>query len=155
MSYLKCVIVYTEKNARRHGFNIGSADIRAFSFEKRRGVMNSWSKELYGSIAWQKCRRDYLNSKLYICERCPCGVASEVHHIIKLTPKNINNADIALGWDNLEALCEYCHKAEHKPKREVRYVFDDSGNILPPITEQPGDIFPPEGDVNITLRERA
>ena len=43
--------------------------------------------------------------------------------------------NIALSWNNLEALCQDCHNKEHhRSKRKKRYSFDENGNvILPPI----------------------
>lgn len=36
-----------------------------------------------------------------------------VHHKNYLNENNINDMDIALGWNNLEALCDTCHQHEH------------------------------------------
>ena len=66
----------------------------------------------YRSAAWRRLSRVFLLSKNYICERC--GQPAEIaHHRRYLTPRNINNPDISLNPDNLEALCMACHNAEH------------------------------------------
>ena len=54
-----------------------------------------------------------------------------VHHKIRLTPDNINNPTISMGWDNLKLVCMDCHAQEHKGNRSVRYRFDKDGNISP------------------------
>lgn len=97
--------------------------------------MKAWAKEFYNSEAWHSCRAAYLSSKGYLCERCarsgkiePAKIA---HHKVYLTELNITDPAIALSFDNLEALCQDCHNAEHH-HAETRYKFDDEGNILPP-----------------------
>ena len=53
--------------------------------------------------------------------------AEEVHHIIKLTPANIDDPEISLNLDNLVSLCHDCHAKRHaKPKR---YKIDDLGRV--------------------------
>ena len=85
----------------------------------------------YKSQAWMDCARAYRKSVGGLCERCkakgfivPC---EEVHHKIKLTPENINKPEIALNWDNLEALCKDCHLKEHRKKK--RWSVDAEGNV--------------------------
>lgn len=75
-----------------------------------------------------------------MCERCSTDeepiLAKIVHHIIYLTPFNINNPNISLNHDNLEALCQDCHNKEHHKKESLtNYKFDKDGNIfiIPPI----------------------
>lgn len=71
-----------------------------------------------------------------LCEKClEEGVitpATRVHHKVHLTPENVNNPDIALNWDNLEALCEKHHAAEHTEiygHRKKRWIIDGSGAV--------------------------
>lgn len=68
-----------------------------------------------------------------------------MHHKIHLTPELINNPRITLDWNNLELLCESCHKDEHKSdiyngknafianknrkEDRKRYYIDDNGNV--------------------------
>ena len=96
--------------------------------------MQKWNKHFYQSKAWRDCRESYLILQNYICERCG-EIAKIVHHKTYLTPKNISCPYLTLGHDNLEALCQDCHNAEHhgKPKA-YRYVFDEWGNVLRPPT---------------------
>lgn len=56
-----------------------------------------------------------------------------MHHKIRLSPANLSNPDVALNWNNLELLCEDCHKAEHKKrkkKRQKRYEVAEDGRLL-------------------------
>ena len=58
----------------------------------------------------------------------------EVHHKIQLTPENVKNPDIALGWNNLELLCKTCHEQE-KERRAKRWRIGKDGKVslrLPP-----------------------
>ena len=84
----------------------------------------------YKSGAWKKTRAAYIREVGGLCERCyKRGLivpAEQVHHKIKLTPENLSNPEIALNWDNLEALCMDCHQAEHKQKR---WRTDPEGHV--------------------------
>lgn len=98
--------------------------------------MKAWAECFYLSTAWEHTRAAFLLSKDYICERCgePAKVA---HHKRYLTKENINDQNITLNWDNLEALCQDCHNKEHHKRRPtLRYRFDKSGSILPPVRQQ-------------------
>lgn len=92
--------------------------------------MKPWAEKFYKSTAWQKTRYAYLVSKNFTCERCG-GRATMVHHRKHLTEQLINDPAMTVGVDNLEALCEACHDAEHKsdsPLREGMY-FDSEGML--------------------------
>ena len=54
----------------------------------------------------------------------------------ELTPDNINDPDIALGFDNLRYDCLKCHNEEHNGAKDcapglVRYRFDEQGELVP------------------------
>ena len=80
----------------------------------------------YRSAAWRRLSRAFLLSRNYICERC--GQPAEIaHHRRYLTPQNVNNPDISLNPDNLEALCSgnlekirNLSGAQEKQKQEKR-----------------------------------
>ena len=55
--------------------------------------------------------------------------AEEVHHIIEITPDNINNPEITLNPDNLVSLCRECHKARHGDGYVPRYKIDSMGRV--------------------------
>jgi Restriction endonuclease len=97
--------------------------------------MKAWARSFYLSTAWEKTRVAYLISQDYICERCG-EPAKVVHHRVWITRKNINDINIILSWENLEALCQDCHNKEHH-KKEIsrRYNFDKDGNVIPPIAK--------------------
>ena len=91
-----------------------------------------YAERFYKSTAWNKCRDGFLISKYYICEICG-DTATIVHHIIYLTPENINDPDISLNWENLEALCQDCHNKEHMGKYSATrddVMFDSEGNLI-------------------------
>ena len=86
----------------------------------------------YVSGAWIDCARAYREAHP-LCERClakrEISVAEQVHHKIRLAPENINDPSVTLCWDNLEALCGKCHKAEHRKVKERRWSVDDDGVV--------------------------
>ena len=97
--------------------------------------------KFYNSSKWRKLAKAYAESKGYICEVCrnkyakstivPFYKQFHVHHKIELTTENIDNPDIALNWDNLEALCQDCHNKEHHAAADTRrYKFDADGNVI-------------------------
>lgn len=79
-----------------------------------------FAKKFYSSKSWQTCRNEYIKSQHYLCENClKQGIykpAEIVHHKIELTPINIEYPEVALNFDNLEALCRDCHIAEHEDR---------------------------------------
>lgn len=94
-------------------------------------TMNDWSKAFYTSQAWADCRRAYRKSQGGLCEVCRAkGIAepaTEVHHVIHLSPRNIDNPEITLNWGNLRAVCHACHVEEHRSKK--RWKVDENGSV--------------------------
>jgi 5-methylcytosine-specific restriction endonuclease McrA len=80
-------------------------------------MAKEFARSFYSSKAWQDCRNEYAKRRHHLCENClrrgiyKPGVI--VHHIEELTPFNITNPGIALGFANLELLCRECHLREH------------------------------------------
>lgn len=107
-------------------------------------MARDFAKAFYNSRAWQVCRKGYVKSKVGLCEDClKRGIYTPgkvVHHVVHLTPANINDPSITLNWDNLRLVCQDCHAAEHA--EEQRYRFDEQGNVIscgsdgPPIPSQ-------------------
>ena len=89
-----------------------------------------WAKKFYNSKAWRTAREQALRRDCYTCKDCE-GRATEVHHIIELTPSNIHDNNIALNLDNLESLCHNCHNKRTQKESETRegYYFDDNGIV--------------------------
>lgn len=93
-------------------------------------MAKEYAKSFYESSAWKKCRKGFMQSKHYICERCG-GSAYIAHHKVHITPRNINNLNIILNWDNLQALCLDCHNKIHASSATIDGVtFDDEGNLI-------------------------
>lgn len=106
--------------------------LRALGTKKeRRDTTKEYAAAFYASKAWDDTRKAYMQQQHYICERCG-EPAKIVHHKRYISRKNINDASITLGWDNLEALCQDCHNKEHhRQRQQQRYAFDEDGNVLP------------------------
>lgn len=94
-------------------------------------MAKEYAKSFYNGPAWIKCKNSFMKSKNHICERCG-GVAYIVHHKKYITPKNINDTNITLNWNNLQALCLECHNIIHgDSKAMVEGVsFDDNGDLI-------------------------
>lgn len=94
--------------------------------------MADWSRAFYSSTAWAECREAYRKSQGGLCEACrERGIAepaTEVHHVVHLSPENIHNPEITLNWDNMRALCHACHVREHLAGR--RWRVDESGRVV-------------------------
>lgn len=98
-------------------------------------MAKEFAKAFYESDNWIRCRKAYAKSVGGLCESCLSkGIYTPgriVHHKIRLTPDNINNPLISMGWGNLKLVCMDCHAQEHKGNRIARYRFDKEGNISP------------------------
>lgn len=96
-------------------------------------MAREFARKFYNSRAWKETRENYRRSVGGLCERCLAkGLyrpAEIIHHKIHLTPSNISNPDVALSWDNLEALCRDCHAEIHEP-RARRYKLDEMGRVI-------------------------
>lgn len=95
-------------------------------------MAKDWAYAFYHSRAWKVCRRAFLESKHWLCERCG-KPARIVHHKTYLTPRNIDDPRVTFAWDNLEAVCEDCHNKEHFVTIEATregFAFDASGDLV-------------------------
>lgn len=93
--------------------------------------MKEYAKSFYLSKSWKTTRDSYFNEKFGICELC--GNAGEiVHHIIHITPQNINDANITLNKANLQLLCRRCHAVIHEGTTSLEdgFYFDKEGNLV-------------------------
>ncbi len=92
-------------------------------------MAKEYAKSFYKSRPW-RCLREYIYvSRHGICELCGMP-GDEVHHIIPITPSNINDINITLNEKNLILLCRKCHRKQHKEKE--RYTFNENGDVIPP-----------------------
>lgn len=94
--------------------------------------MQKWAEEFYSSGAWKAVREQAKKRDHYLCVDClregRITPAEEVHHIIPLTPANINDPSVSLSLDNLVCVCKECHKARHGAKAR-RYTVDEWGRV--------------------------
>lgn len=106
-------------------------------------MAKDFATPFYNSSAWRACRAAYIKKRYGLCEDCLArgditpGVI--VHHIIPITPDNINNPGITLSFSNLRLLCRDCHAAVHADdirqghgweRKAIHYTTDDSGHII-------------------------
>lgn len=93
-------------------------------------MAREFAMKFYASTAWRNCRDYYRKKQCYICERCG-DIGTEVHHIIPLSPDNINNPEVTLSEANLMCLCHQCHMKEHKADDDNRrYYIDADGHVF-------------------------
>ena len=97
--------------------------------------MNRFNDPFYVSPEWIRCRKAYAKSVGGLCERCKDkGIITAgeiVHHKIPLTPENIDDPEIAYGFNNLELVCRPCHEELHGRLRDrKRYHFDENHEIV-------------------------
>ena len=94
-------------------------------------MAKEFSRKFYNSSSWVKTSKAYKEHKYNICEKCG-EIGEEVHHIIPLTPSNINNPEISLSWDNLMLLCRSCHELiEEKAKATIDGImFTEDGQVM-------------------------
>ena len=107
-------------------------------------MAQDWAKAFYHSPAWRKTRVSYMMRVIDtswgpcppgMCERCfergELVPATVCHHKIHLSPNNLNDARITLGYDNLQRLCQDCHAFVHSGQSESRVSFDENGRVIP------------------------
>lgn len=95
-------------------------------------MARDYAKSFYLSKVWVKCRPAFMRSKNFCCERCG-RLATIVHHKKYINELNINNPDITLEWDNLQALCTECHNVVHGCDEVCRedVMFNEHGDLVP------------------------
>ncbi len=98
-------------------------------------MAKDFAKEFYHTLAWKRARIAYGTERKWLCENCLAkglytpGVI--VHHIEELTPENITNPEVALGFNNLRLVCRKCHAEEHERERSGRrYIISDNGEVI-------------------------
>ncbi len=107
-------------------------------------MAKEFAKAFYKSAAWRKCRQAYVKSVNGLCETClnkgKIVPGKILHHIKELTPVNISDPYIALGWDNLKFECQECHNREHHEKYGVTadgLMFDEKGDLVRNVHSPP------------------
>lgn len=92
-----------------------------------------FSKQFYHSREWKEIRESILKRDNYLCQEPNCeDPAEEVHHIIHVTPANINIRETHAP-NNLISLCRNHHCRKHDRDRYTstecseEYYFDKQG----------------------------
>ena len=104
-------------------------------------ALRPFAEKFYKSMLWKNCRKAFIKYRISIdggmCQHCGEHPGRIVHHVIWLTPENINIPEIATGFDNLEYVCFDCHeKIEDPSKQNKRYRFDAKGNLISPLFDE-------------------
>lgn len=102
-------------------------------------MARSFAKSFYNSKEWQQVRDAVMRRDFFLCQHCG-RPATEVHHIIHLTPDNIGDTSITMNMDNLVSLCRDCHFEEHRGEHaagrkaqaddDYGYEFNADGVLL-------------------------
>lgn len=106
-------------------------------------MAQDWAVAFYHSPAWLHNRKLYMDRVIdspfglippRMCERCyengELKPAKVVHHIIHLTPQNIDDPHVTLSFDNFQRLCQDCHAFVHTGYEPPRYTFGPDGEVL-------------------------
>lgn len=86
----------------------------------------------YNCVKWERTRKVKIAKVNGLCERCLrhriYREGKIVHHKKPITDENYET-DLMYSLDNLEFLCDECHKLAHKGDSDP-YYFDEEGNIF-------------------------
>ena len=100
-------------------------------------MAKDWAQAFYHSQPWKALRLRALMRDGYTCRMCGAR-ATEVDHIIELTPANITDRSISLNLSNLQSLCHDCHTKKTMEDKGVlsfdcdqNYYFDSDGCLSP------------------------
>jgi len=100
-------------------------------------MAKAFAKPFYNSKAWKECRKAYINSVNGLCEICmekgKIVPGNILHHKEYITPDNITDAYLTLGWDNLMYVCTECHNHIHYSYLDnIRedVMFDSNGELI-------------------------
>ncbi|GHU54720.1 hypothetical protein FACS1894132_09790 [Clostridia bacterium] len=111
--------------------------------EELKEDFRSVKAKFYRSADWKTARNNYVKQRFDEdkgkCEYCRQVEGEEVHHIIPLSPKNINDKNITVNFENLKYLCRECH-SRNEQVRADKYknppfkihngtYFDENGKL--------------------------
>lgn len=89
----------------------------------------------YKTGEWKAVRKTVLLRDGFTCPYCGKR-ATDVHHIVEITEKNMHDANVTLNPSNLQSLCHSCHtlitNAEHGKAFidcDMNYYFDTDGQL--------------------------
>lgn len=107
-------------------------------------MAKEFAQKFYHSAAWHHARNAYIAKRIAVdggmCEHCHKRNGYIVHHVIELTPDNINDPNVTLNENNFQYWCKPCHDNEHLPSHEngVMYCeFDADGNPIRRVESPP------------------
>jgi 5-methylcytosine-specific restriction endonuclease McrA len=117
---------------------LGTPFCRGITFSSRawclKMFMKPYAESFYKSKQWQDTRNAYASSVGGLCEMCKANglynAGEIVHHIVHITPQNINDPNVTLDWNNLMLVCRECHAKIHT-ETPKRYVVDAWGRVIP------------------------
>lgn len=105
-----------------------------------------FAARFYNSKQWKRVRNAYMAHPARtpggrivppgMCERCfAAGMlkpAEIVHHKVHLTPENIADTAVTMGFQNLERVCRDCHAELHGevPSYKPRVAFSQDGKVV-------------------------
>lgn len=99
--------------------------------------MKKYAEKFYKNARWLKMRAYIYSRDKGLCQDClKRGLyvpMEEVHHIIPITPDNIDDPDITLNEKNLISLCRECHRARHGEKEKKKRFEVDSRGVVSPL----------------------
>lgn len=90
------------------------------------------AKRFYDSQVWKRTRLVYMDNVDWLCERCK-DTAYILHHKEWIDSNNVDDLDVILNHDNLEAVCIQCHNEEHfktNHSTQEGLTFDMYGNLV-------------------------
>lgn len=93
-------------------------------------MAKEYAKWFYNSKSWRKLSA-YIRIKYdNTCQECG-EFGDQVHHIIEITPENINDPNITLNENNLTLLCDTCHNKKKRKELDINegLYFDENGDI--------------------------
>ena len=102
--------------------------------------MKPFAEHFYKGRRWQGVRESYIMERIMldggVCELCHENLGYIVHHKIHITPNNIYDDDITLGFDNLQYVCKECHDnldghGVHNKGLPKRVMFTEDGDVIP------------------------
>ncbi len=95
-------------------------------------MAKEWAKDFYNSKIWRDTADSVKADNNYMCAKCGERPAEIVHHIVWLTPKNINDVNITLNKENLMPVCRECHAIIHEGASATvdGLVFNEKGELI-------------------------
>ena len=90
-----------------------------------------YAKPFYNSKKWKDLRLMVCQTRHWTCDECG-EYGDQVHHIIEITPDNIDDPNVTLNENNLQLLCEECHNSKRREVKDIEdgLKFDENGDLI-------------------------